>query len=119
MNLIKLSFIVLLFTVVSCGSNCKNLPDSYENLEEARSIILNTNFAYKDYYDVSESSFITSANYYSCDGMTGYLILGIKGRMYIFQNLPIRKWQVFKNSKSKGNYFNNAIKGRYSLKTKL
>lgn len=113
----KTYLLLLFFSLISCGQDCKDLHDAYKNPEEAKSIVSSTDFKYTDNCDVSRSSFIASANYYSCDGLIGYLILGIDGRKYIFQNLPIEKWQNFKDSESKGRYFNRVIKGRFLLKT--
>jgi len=113
----KTYLLFLLFSLASCKQDCKDLPTSFKNYEDAKNIVLGSSFKYTDNCDVSESSFITSADYYSCDGLRGYFILGMDGKKYIFQNLPIKKWQNFKDSESKGRYFNCSIKGRYSLKT--
>lgn len=113
----KTYLLFLLFALVSCGQNCKELPSSYKNYEEAKTIVLNANFKITDNCDVSESSFITSADYYSCDGLVGYFIVGISGKKYIFQNLPYEIWVGFKYAESKGRYFNKEIKGRFLLKT--
>lgn len=112
----KLYIVLLLFTLVSCGQNCKDLPNSYKSYEEAKTIVLGTNFKFTDNCDVSESSFITSADYYSCDGLAGYFIVGMNGKKYIFQNMPYEVWDGFKNAESKGKFYNREIRGRYLLK---
>lgn len=109
-----LLFLLIIFT--SCGQNCKDLPNSYKNYKEAKTIVLSTNFKYTDNYNVSDSSFITSADYYSCDKLTGYLITGMNNKKYIFQNVPYNIWKGFKNAESKGKFYNREIRGRYKLK---
>lgn len=112
----KKYILFLLFILCSCSQNCKELPSSYKNHEEAITIVLTTNFKYTDNCDVSDSSFIRSADYYSCNGLTGYLIMGINNTDYIFQDIPYPVWTQFKNANSKGRFFNMKIKGRYKLK---
>lgn len=108
----------LLFVLSSCGQNCKELPSSYKNYEEAKTIVLSTDFKFTDDCDVSESSFITSADYYSCDRLTGYFIVGMNNKKYIFQNMPYEIWEDFKNAESKGKFYNREIRGRYQLSLK-
>ena len=92
----------LLFVLSSCGQSCKELPSSYKNYEEAKTIVLSTDFKFTDDCDTSESSFITSADYYSCDRLTGYFIVGMNdkntfsriclmkfGRVLKMQNLKV------------------------------
>lgn len=112
----KTYLLLLLFSLVSCGQNCKDLPAYYKNYEEAKTIVLGTNFKFADNCDVSDSSFITSADYYSCDGLAGFFIVGMNGKKYIFQNMPYKIWEGFKNSESKGKFYNREIRGRYLLK---
>ncbi|MDI5886536.1 KTSC domain-containing protein [Flavobacterium yafengii] len=111
----KKYILFLLFVLSSCSQNCKELPGSYKNHEEAITIVLSTNFKYTNNCDVSESSFITSADYYSCDNKEGYLIAGINNKKYIYQNMPYEVWEGFKNAESKGKFYNHKIRGSYRL----
>jgi hypothetical protein len=45
----------------------------------------------------------------------GYLILGMRGRPYIFAGVPPGVWEGFKNAPSLGRYYNQQIRGRYRL----
>jgi hypothetical protein len=114
----KTYLLILFFALSSCGQNCKDLPSSYKNYEEAKTVVLRTNFKFTDDCDVSESSFITSADYYSCDGSTGYFVIGMNDKNYIFQNMPYEVWEGFKNAESKGIFYNREIRGRYQLRLK-
>ena len=62
--------------------------------------------------DTSRSSWITGAEYYEAEGR-GYLILGMKGRDYIFAGVPRDVWEGFKSAPSLGKYYNSEIRGRY------
>ena len=64
--------------------------------------------------DTSESSFIRSAEFFST-GSSGYLILNLNGKDYIFTGVPRETWESFKSSRSRGKYFNQVIKGRFRL----
>ena len=46
--------------------------------------------------DTSDSEWITSAEYKSLDGNVGFLILGMRGEKYIFDEVPLEIWQGFK-----------------------
>ena len=62
--------------------------------------------------DTRRSSWITSAEYFPADGH-GYLILGMKGKPYIFAGVPPQIWEEFKDAPSLGRYYNQNIRGRY------
>jgi KTSC domain len=114
----KSYLLLLLFVLSSCGHNCNELPSSYKSYEEAKTIVSSISFKFTDDCDVSESSFITSANYYSCDRLTGYFIVEMNDKKYIFQNMPYEIWEGFKKAESKGKFYNREIRGRYQLSLK-
>lgn len=64
--------------------------------------------------DTRRSSWITSAEYYPAGGLR-YLILGMRGRPYIFAGVPPQVWAEFKEAPSLGRYYNQNIRGRYRL----
>ena len=64
--------------------------------------------------DTSRSSWITGAEYYDAEGH-GYLILGMKGKDYIFERVPRGVWEEFKIATSMGSYYNASIRGQYGL----
>ena len=67
--------------------------------------------------DTSSSSFIKSAVYFPT-GEVGFLILGMQNKEYIFSMVPLRIWEGFKDANSKGQYFNQFLKGRFILELK-
>lgn len=95
---------------------CKDLPSTYTNYSNALHIIGKTNFLIKDKVSTSSSSWINGASFSSCDGKIGFLIVQIRNKNYVHQNVPIAIWKNFKTSSSYGNFYNQNIKNKYRLK---
>jgi KTSC domain len=110
-------FFILIAGSISCHSqDCNKLPDSFPSYSNAIQRIKSSTFQIKETANTSESSWITSAKYYSCDGQTGYFIYTTnRGYEYIHKGLPLYVWGGFKNASSKGSYYDVNIKGRYRL----
>lgn len=114
----RLIIISLLSVVVlSCNAqDCNKLPVSFLSYSQAITLVQSSTFKVQEAANTSSSSWITSANYYSCDGKTGYLIYTtIQGSQYIHQGVPVGVWDEFKKAQSKGSYYNDFIKHRYLL----
>lgn len=108
--------IVMMLLLHSCGgADCSKLPNSFSNYEEAISMIKGASFELEKSANTSNSSWIDDAEYYSCNGFTGYLIFETEGRSYIHEQVPIEIWTGFENADSKGEYYNNQIKHHYRL----
>lgn len=106
----------LLICFTGYGQSCKDLPDKFYSYSQAINAIQNATFKSTDNLPYGKSSWITSANYYSCDGYTGYLVYTTdKGKEYVHEKVPVRVWTEFKNASSSGSYYVNNIKGRYRL----
>ena len=104
--------------MLSCNSqDCNKLPAIYTSYSQGIELVKSSSFKVKETANTSNSSWITSAKYYSCDGNTGYLIYTTnKDYEYIHQGVPVNIWEGFKNASSKGSYYNSNIKNRYRLK---
>lgn len=111
-----LIFIFLIF--FSCKESPKQSPETARNYKELAERIEAVAYTIDESTDTSKSSFITSANYKSQDGKTGYLILEMKGKPYHFGNVPISVWEGFKSADSKGKFYHANIKGRYNIDLK-
>lgn len=109
-------FFLVFITIYSCGNNCKEIPNNFSNYSQATDVILSSNFKLTDEADVSGSSWITSAKYFSCDGVAGFFIIETGNRTYIHQDLPYEVWDNFKNANSKGSFYSRNIRGRYQLR---
>ncbi len=106
----------ILFTIVaSCGSNCEEIPTNFSNYSQATNVVLRSDFKLSEEANVSNSSWITSANYFSCDGLSGFFVIKMRNRTYIHQGMPYEVWANFKNADSKGHFYSRNIRGRYRL----
>ncbi len=112
----KIIAFLIFYTLTSCVNNCKEIPNSFSNYNKAKEIVLSSNFKLTDEADVSDSSWITSAKYFSCDGFFGFFVIETGNRTYIHQDIPYGVWEKFKNSVSKGSFYSRNIRGNYRLK---
>ncbi len=109
--------IILVFILfISCSENCNELPNSFSNYEQAREMVLTSNYQITEVADVSDSPWITSVEYLSCDGLNGFFVIKIGYKTYIHQNMPIEVWENFTEVESKGSFYSKKIRGRYQLK---
>lgn len=101
--------------IMSCKGDCESLNKSFRTYENAISLVKGYGFKMEDKVNTN-SSWIDSIEYYSCDGVVGYLIVNTKsGKSYIHENVPIQLWNQFKNADSFGRFYNQNIKGNYYL----
>ncbi|MDC6407142.1 MULTISPECIES: KTSC domain-containing protein [Maribacter] len=116
-RIFKLSFIISILVIgISCGGkDCSLIDGSFENYKNALQVIKSSDFEFSDNCNTSKSSWIYDAEYYSCDGKTGYLIIETKSKNYIHSGVPIGMWNEFKKADSFGKYYNRNIKGRFRL----
>jgi hypothetical protein len=115
---IKHILVALLITVCfvagSCKiANCDKLPKHFESYDKAISQIKSSHFNIAETVDTDKSSWITSASYYSCDGLSGFFILGTTTKEYVHSNLPVKVWEEFKKADSYGRYYDENIRHRY------
>ena len=96
-------------------NNCKDLPKTFYSYDEAITKVRNAKFSYVDNINTASSSFINSAFFYSCDGITGYMIIGLNNKQYIHKDLPIKIWLSFKSASSFGTFYTQNIRNRYKL----
>jgi hypothetical protein len=98
---------------IGCSRNCSELPQTFENYEEAIQQIEAASFKIDETIRTPESTWISSATFSSCDGSRGYFLLRVKNKKYLYYHVPIEIWEAFKMADSKGGYYNEFIKGRY------
>lgn len=114
--MIRIITLLFFFILTSCGNNCDEIPNSFSNYDRAKEIVLSSNFKLTDKADVSGSSWITSAKYFSCDDLSGFFVIETGNRTYIHQDMPYEVWENFKNANSKGSFYSRHIRGNYQLK---
>jgi hypothetical protein len=117
-RLITLFFFIA--TTLSCYSqDCTKLPERFTSYTQAISLIKRSTFKIEETANTSSSSWLVSTKYYSCNGITGYLIYTTnRGYEYIHKGVPFNVWNGFKNASSKGSYYNANLKNRYQVKLK-
>jgi hypothetical protein len=94
--------------------SCNNLGN-FSSYDNATRSIRNAEFQYEDVVHTSSSSWINKAEYYSCNGSTGYFIITLGDREYAYDEMPMEVWKSFKNADSYGSYYSTRIKGNYQL----
>ncbi len=97
------------------GNSCADLQTSYTSYTEAMDRIRSASFRIAEEQNTDESSWVRGAEFYSCDGATGFFILRTDDREYIHVDVPVAVWQGFKDASSFGTYYNANIKRRYRL----
>ncbi len=109
----KLILLVLL-SLLSCKKNIQE-PASFNSYIEIATYLDKANFKTDEQTDVSYSGWITSAKFQSADGEYGFLTLGMRGKSYYFNKVPISVWEQFKKSESKGSFYHKFIKNKYNI----
>lgn len=95
---------------------CEEIPVSFSSFSEAERIVRNAKYQFIDKVDNLDSEWITSAEYYSCDGSKGYFIMcTVKSGCYIFDDVEMEIWEGFKGAGDYGKYYHKAIKGKYRM----
>jgi hypothetical protein len=114
--MIKKIIVFLVLILVSCRKdNCTEISSKFTSYDDAIEIVKSTDFSVEEKVN-TDSSWIDSIEYYSCDEVFGYLIVNTKkGGSYIHENVPIHVWNKFKNADSFGRFYNQNIKGNYYL----
>ena len=95
---------------------CKDIPEKFYSYSSAIRAIRAADFEYTDNIPEGSSSWIITAEYFSCDGNFGYFIFSTdKGNEYIHENVPKNLWNAFKNADSKGTFYDKNIRKMYKL----
>ena len=105
---------LLLLIFLSCKETAKDNVN-FSNYDNAIYYAETHQYRVDETTDTSDSEWITSAEYKSIDGNVGFLILGMNGKKYIFDDVPLEIWQGFKTAKDKGKYYHKNIKKRFNM----
>ncbi len=101
--------------VAEIEKNCADLPRKFSSYEEAMDQVRSITFSIAEEQNTDESSWVRRAEFYSCNGATGYFILRTDDQDYIHADVPVQVWQGFKSASSFGTYYNANIKRRNRL----
>lgn len=110
--------LILALLLCSCNTKlCSDLPP-FTSYSQAISEIKKATFSFTESIYIGKSSWIHSASYYTCDHVTGFLIISTDGGEYVHSGLPMTVWVAFKSEGSYGSYYDANIKGKYRLMLK-
>lgn len=113
---ISLAILLLISTSNLC---CQSIPcgqiksSNYSSYEKLSNAIKHGHFAFSETVNTERSSWVRGASYYSCDRVTGFMILELNDHEYVHIGVPVEIWKGFKRADSFGSYYNRNIKGRY------
>lgn len=103
---------------VTVPSDCQSMTSSFSSNDEAKEAIQKTEFKMTDSITESNSAWIGSAHFYSCDEQTGYFILVTDQQEYMHAGITVDMWNDFKAATSHGAFYNAQIRDRYLLPVK-
>ncbi len=91
-------------------NNCDNTDREFSSGAEAKLFITSRSYKIEDSITISNSKMMASANFYSCDGKTGYFSFTTEsGSQFFCNGIPIKSWIEFKESNTKENYHEETI----------
>lgn len=93
--------------------SCENMPEQFANYDELESALDDHDFMISEYQNTSQSSWVRGAQYFSCDGETGYFLLSTDKQNYVHANVPLSVWNGFQAADSYGTFYSHNIKGRF------
>lgn len=117
-NLKIICFSLLFFLFACNGVDCDKLPKQFTSYKEAVHKIKTAHFKIEESKKTSKSSWINSVSFFSCDGISGFLIIDTDIKEYIHFDVPYDIWNGFKNADSYGSYYNRRIKHKYIFNLK-
>jgi hypothetical protein len=95
---------------------CPIQNNYYRTYQQAVTEVRNGDYEYSDSKNMTSSSWVKSAEFYSCDAVSGCLIITTKAnRDYIHFGVPTDAWKSFKSATSYGSHYNRNLKGRYPI----
>ena len=96
-------------------------PEAFTSYNEAQQFVNNTDFDIEETANTdgrSTNNWISSAEYKANDKANGFLSMGMKGKQYVFDEVPYSVWEELKNADDMGDYYHDNIKGKYILTLK-
>jgi hypothetical protein len=94
-------------------TNCDSLHMTELSPLEMISAIENSSFRFDQGFKVSRVTGIRAGHFYSCDGVSGYLILTIGKEKKIFPAIPKILWNEFITSSDLDGFYESKIKTEY------
>lgn len=97
------------------SANCDTLDISSFPLKEAISTIELTTFRYQQQFKISRTYGVMNARFYSCDGISGYLVIRVDKKDFIYLEVPETKWRGLISSADINDFYDTEIKENYDF----
>ena len=94
-------------------TNCDSLHLTEHSPLEVISAIENSSFRFDQGFKISRVTGIRAGHYYSCDGVSGYLILTIGKEKKVYPEIPKILWNEFISSSDLDGFYDRKIKTEY------
>lgn len=79
-------------------TNCDSIMISGMDTVRVISLINNSSFRIEQSFRLTRKNGLQKASYYSCDGLTGYLVFKYKNKEYYREGINIHDWENLKKS---------------------
>ena len=115
MKIVVIFFMLFIvhFTLNAFTENCAVSSFKWKSEKEALNKLEKIKFLVSESFINESESWLLSANYYSCDGKNGYLVIRCQKKYYLHSSVPMVVWTDLKNARSKGGFYNFYIKEKY------
>lgn len=114
-----LAFNYLIFKgICNCVKSSTDGNKPIESCEEIRSfysresvhVLFNqVSFKIKDSLTKTNSDYLLKASYFSCDSITGFIIVNTISDEKVYSRMTTLDWDLLKNANNKGVFFHNRI----------
>lgn len=95
----------------TCDSLMVHDNDFEGNLEK----ITHATWRYTQSMHLNRPSGFRNAEFYSCDVQTGYLVILIDDKKYIYQKVPVSLWEEFTKTTDPDTFIRNKIVNKFAL----
>jgi hypothetical protein len=111
--LIAIAIIILpAYSFADNGSECQIEAQGYEKTYE---YLQNHVFSFQQYFETLSVRGVQKAEFFSCNGEEGYLLIQTHERSYIYKNVPRDVWEEFKFTNSIESYYVQHIRFSYIM----
>ncbi len=103
-------FLLLGQSLCFAQQDCQVLKVVFKTEAEAIVQVEKSKFIYLDSLSGQFTDTLSDAKFYSCNKVSGFLILNVKGKKIIHGAIATRLWNNFKIAKSRDDFYNTYIR---------
>jgi len=97
------------------STDCDSLDISSVSLAKAIESIENAKFRFQKQFKISRSYGVMNARFYSCNGETGFLIMKVDKKDFIYIKVPKSVWNTLITSSDINAFYASEIKQTYNV----